>query len=170
MDDERLLSRWIAGDARAAELLFERYREPLARFFRARTNLSIDDLVQETFVAFVRARDRFRGDASVRTFVFVLARHALYAMRRRERSMEYDAVDVDDVLASTIDEGHAIEDVEIDSLLTTLDTDLREVISLFYWRGLCTREIATHLHIPEGTVSSRLRRAREQLRAHLGRS
>jgi RNA polymerase sigma-70 factor (ECF subfamily) len=53
----------------------------------------------------------------------------------------------------------------LDRVLCQLDASLVEVFVLFDVEGFSTREIAGALAIPEGTVASRLRRAREEFRA-----
>src|SRR5690242_1714114 len=89
--DLELLERWRAGDAGAGQALFGRYFDRIYRFFAARSDRDIDDLVQRTFLACVRARDQFRGDASFRSFLFAIARYELYAYyRRRHRDGEID--------------------------------------------------------------------------------
>src|SRR5215470_16877365 len=82
--DLELLERWRAGDAGAGQALFTRYFDRMYRFFASRSDRDIDDLVQRTFLACVRARDEFRGDASFRSFLFTIARYELYAHYRRQ--------------------------------------------------------------------------------------
>ncbi len=52
----------------------------------------------------------------------------------------------------------------LDAVLDAMDPDLRTVFTLFELEGLSGPEIALSLCVPEGTVASRLRRAREQFR------
>ena len=53
----------------------------------------------------------------------------------------------------------------LDRVLSQLDASLVEVFVLFDVEGFSTKEIASALAVPEGTVASRLRRAREEFRA-----
>jgi RNA polymerase sigma-70 factor (ECF subfamily) len=62
-------------------------------------------------------------------------------------------------------ESHAMTLELLDRVLSQLDASLVEVFVLFDVEGFSTREIASALAIPEGTVASRLRRAREEFRA-----
>ena len=57
---------------------------------------------------------------------------------------------------------------DLQQALAALPTDQREVLLLVSLEGLRYREVAAILGIPEGTVMSRLSRARQQLRVHLG--
>lgn len=58
--DEELLAAWRAGERRAGELLFERYYEPVARFFFNKTDAAAE-LIQQTFLACVEGAAKFRG-------------------------------------------------------------------------------------------------------------
>jgi len=53
--------------------------------------------------------------------------------------------------------------------LRTIPFDLQVVLELHYWEQCSVAEMAAALEIPEGTVKSRLRRGREQLRAAVDR-
>ncbi|WP_420829612.1 RNA polymerase sigma factor [Nannocystis pusilla] len=63
--------------------LFERHFESVYRFFCNKVPRDADDLVQETFLECVGAKERFRQDASFRTFLFAIARKVLLKYRER---------------------------------------------------------------------------------------
>lgn len=56
---------------------------------------------------------------------------------------------------------------ELWHLVTALPQEFRDVVILYYYEGFLAKEISRMLKIPEGTVKSRLGRAREKLRAAL---
>ena len=74
MDDFELLDAWRAGSREAGSELFERHFPGLFWFFRNKAGESAEDLVQQTFLSVVESRDRFRKDASFRTYLFTVAR------------------------------------------------------------------------------------------------
>ena len=76
MDDLELLNAWRAGDAAAGRGLFQRYFPQLYRFFANKVD-DPDELVQQTFLAIVKARSQFEGRSSFRTYLFTVARHEL---------------------------------------------------------------------------------------------
>ena len=93
MDGERdLLAAWRAGDRAKGEALFERYFDAMYRFFVTKVDgADVADLVQRTFLACVEASDAYRGEASVRSFFFGIARHQLHRYyRTRSRAPEID--------------------------------------------------------------------------------
>src|SRR5436305_13974689 len=85
ISDETLIGRTAAGDRSAFERLVRRHQASVHRFARA---LAYDDAdaeqaLQETFLAAWRAAGRFRYDASARTWLLAIARHAIYRRHRR---------------------------------------------------------------------------------------
>ena len=56
------------------------------------------------------------------------------------------------------------ENIDLTNAITSLNEDLRSITVLYYFEDMSTVEIAKFLEIPEGTVRSRLSRAREKLR------
>lgn len=167
--DLDLLERWRSGDDTSGEALFERHFDALYRFFCNKVGREVDDLVQETFLGCVKAKERFRGDSSFRTFLFAVARNQLLKLRdKHARTPEHDGFQetrVADLDASPTQ--LAVEHEEQALLLRALrrlPLDLQIALELFYWEGLQSKDIAVILEIPHGTVRSRLRRGREQLR------
>jgi RNA polymerase sigma factor (sigma-70 family) len=166
-EDATLLTRWTRGDQAAAQQLILRYRPEVSRFFRKRQAQDADDLTQETLLAIIEARDRFRGDASFRTYLLRIARFKLWSHRRRRREAHVALEDADvQSLADAEVEGYASDD-SLEEALRSLSPPLSSVIRLTLERELTREAIATELGIPPGTVASRIRAARTQLRALL---
>lgn len=89
--DEELLAAWRAGDRRAGELLFERYYEPVARFFLNKTDAQAE-LIQQTFLACVEGAPKFRGEGSFRSFLFAIAEGTVKSRLRRGRALLREAI------------------------------------------------------------------------------
>jgi RNA polymerase sigma factor (sigma-70 family) len=170
--DAELLEQWHAGDAAAGNQLFERHFEALYRFFRNKVDDGIDDLLQETLLACVRGRERFRGDASFRTYLFAIARNVLYDhwTHRARRAADVDIGELSIEAMSTSPSGvlaRAAEHRLLVRALRAIPLELQVVLELHFWEDLSGPELAIVLDVPEGTVRSRLRRAREQLEARM---
>ena len=167
--DLELLDAWRGGDALAGEVLFERHFESIYRFFCNKVPRDVDDLVQETFLGCVGARERFRQDASFRTFLFAIARKVLLKHRERWAPREAgEELHASQIAALDVSVTQIVVESEEQALLLRalrrLPLDLQTALELFYWEGLLSREIAEVLELPQGTVRSRLRRGREMLR------
>ncbi|MBM6860954.1 sigma-70 family RNA polymerase sigma factor, partial [Clostridium saudiense] len=59
------------------------------------------------------------------------------------------------------------ENMDLTNAIASLNDDLRSITVLYYFEDMSTVEIAKMLEIPEGTVRSRLSRAREKLRERM---
>ncbi|HKP59570.1 MAG TPA: sigma-70 family RNA polymerase sigma factor [Polyangiales bacterium] len=169
--DFALLERWTNGERAAAEELFERYFDPLLRFFQNKVQHGVQDLVQQTWLACCEGRVRFRGDASFRTYLFQIARFQLYShYRSRHRNL-----DLDFELASVVDLGTSPtgavarkqDQRRLLNALRRIPLQYQIVLELRMWEDLTCAEIAHVLDLPEPTLRSRLRLAAERLRKEL---
>jgi RNA polymerase sigma-70 factor (ECF subfamily) len=167
LDDDELLARWRAGDARAGQILVRRHFDELYGFFRNKVDRGVDDLVQRTFLACVEGHQRIRS-ASFRTYMFAAARRILhrdFEQRCRERGI--------DPLESTVQDANGsvtqilAERREHRLLLLALQRiPLRDQVLLeLYLYGLPQAEIAEITEQPAKTIRNTLFRARDKLRA-----
>jgi RNA polymerase sigma-70 factor (ECF subfamily) len=174
MTDEELLWRWRGGDRGAGEALFERYFEALARFFRSKVAHGVEDLVQQTLVGCLEGIERLRSAASFRSFVFAIAHNLLRttfrAQRRVTESFDPETTSVRDLSPgqSTLLTQHREQRLLLEGL-RSVPLDAQVLLELFYWQDMTSAEIAEVMGAPHGTIRSRLRRARELLRAQLER-
>jgi RNA polymerase sigma factor (sigma-70 family) len=169
--DDSLLEAWRAGDRSAGEQLFERHYEALYRFYSRKTSVDVADLVQKTSLALVEGRERYRGDASARTFLFAIARNQLlvhFRGRRRDAALDFSVQSLHDLDPTPSQALFEKQDNRVLlEALRRIPLDLQIAIELHYWEGLHGPELARILDVPEGTVRSRLRRGLEMLRAQV---
>jgi RNA polymerase sigma-70 factor (ECF subfamily) len=178
--DAELVQHWQAGDTGAFEVLVRRHeRRVFGLVFRMLGNRQeAEDVAQEAFLALHRHGHRFRGEARFSTFVYRVAANAALNRRRslgRRRSREEALAqrqDAGDDLPSTPRDpedaasGGEIQ-ARVQSALLELPRDLRMAVVLYDIEGQSYGEIAQALRIPEGTVKSRIHRARIALRDRL---
>ena len=97
---------------------------------------------------------------------------AWHARRSRSRRREIPSDEVPEPVETRATPEELIDRMQIrqhlDGIVDRMDESLRAVFKLFVIDELNLAEIAQLLRIPRGTVASRLRRAREQLRKHVG--
>jgi RNA polymerase sigma factor (sigma-70 family) len=170
--DDELLAAWAGGDQAAGASLYRRHFAALYRFFRTKAPEAYEDLVQTTMMECVRSKERYRGDAPFRAFLFAVARNCLlhhFRSRFRDR-LDFDAARSSvadlDPRPSTIAARNA-QSTRLLEAMRRIPLDLQVVLELHYWEELSTHELAAALEIPQGTVKTRLRRAREVLRQAL---
>jgi RNA polymerase sigma-70 factor (ECF subfamily) len=127
--------------------------------------------VQETFVRVWRSSARFDPEkASVRTFVFTLARRAAVDLIRRPSSRPLAAAELDpesDALVRDEAFDELLLGLDVREALDALSPKHREILELHYLGDLTQSQIAVLLDIPLGTVKTRtyhaLRAFRDQL-------
>jgi RNA polymerase sigma-70 factor, ECF subfamily len=159
--DERtdldLVARWKAGEQRAATLLVERHAPALARFLASiGARADVDEVVQDTFVRAFASIDGFRGDSSLRTWLFTIARRLVLdrrrAARRRGEQVEVQEADVAteyDALDGVVaDETRA----RMQQAMAALTPTQREVFVLRVSEGMSYREIAEAVDTTEGAA------------------
>jgi len=178
--DGELVARWQAGDQSAFEQLIRRHeRRVFGLLMRMLGNREdAEDVAQEAFLSLHRHGHRFRHQARFSTFVFRVAANAALNRRRtlgrknaRIRQLKLRQEAGSDLPSAPRDPesmaaGAQIQ-AQVQEALLRLPDDLRMATVLYDIEGLSYREIATVLKIPEGTVKSRIHRARSALRARL---
>jgi RNA polymerase sigma-70 factor (ECF subfamily) len=167
--DYDLLDAWRAGDAKAGNQLFERHFEGLFRFLRNKVTNDPADLVQAVFLACAESRDSFRGESSFRTYLFSIARNKLYnSYRDRKPGADFGVTSLADLGPTpSLLVDKRVGDRLLLEALRAIPLELQIALELHFWEQMSGSEIARVLGIAEGTVRSRLRRAKEALEAKL---
>lgn len=179
-----LLSRLRRGEPEAFEVLVREHQDRVfdfcVRMVGDREEAS--DLVQEIFVSVHQNLSKFREDSKLSTWIFRISKNQCinrlkYLKRRgRGRSDEYGEVGEDVLLGAmgappTPDAAldAARERARVQWAISQLEPDARMLVALRDIEGLSYEEIIEITELPEGTVKSRLHRAREKLADLLGR-
>lgn len=171
MTDEReLIRRAKKGDSDAFRLLVEAYQTAVYRLaLRMCGESGAEDAAQEAFVAAWRGLPRFRGECKFSTWLYRLTTNAAIDYLRREQKQRTEG-DVDD-LSLADDSPSPQEQAErsetqqrVRKALAALSDEHRQILLLRYMQELDYGEIAQALHISEGTVKSRINRAKARLR------
>ena len=179
--DAELVLRWREGDPRAFETLVRRHeRRVFGLLMRMLGNREdAEDASQETFLNLHRHGHRFRRESRFSTFVYRVAVNAALNRRRTlgrrrahmERLTEHQAVGLDVPATPRAPEdaaaGEEVRD-RVSQGILTLSPALRAPLVLYDIEGLPYGEIARVLGLAEGTVKSRIHRARRALRDELG--
>jgi len=179
--DRELVARWRSGDAAAFEALVRRHEKRVFRLLMRMlgSRSEAEDVAQEAFLNLHRHGHRFRGEARFSTFVYRVAANAALNRRRslgrsraRERSLA--AGEASGLVAplSPADPEREAQGAQVRSrvqaALLTLSPSLRLPLVLYDIEGLGYAEVAEVLELAEGTVKSRIHRARQALRPLLG--
>lgn len=169
VSDSVLMKRAQQGDEAAFATLVTKYEPAIAATVVGMLGRCAEarDVGQQVFIRFYRSMDKFRGDASVKTYLTRIAINlALNEIKRRKRQSErYTSMDDAHGLASP--NSADVEDAEkrriVQGAIEQLDERFRTVVVLRMMNGYSVKETAELLDLPSGTVLSRLSRAQTKL-------
>ena len=185
LQSEALLARLRVREDAAFEELVRTYTSRLLAVARRilGSHEEAKDVVQETFLAAFQSLDRFRGEASLGTWLSRIAvNQCLMKLRSRRRKPEQS---IEDLLPTFLPDGHqvresALWEVSIDTevernevlalvrqAIDRLPPNYRTVLLLRDIEELSTEEVAGMLGITSNAVKVRLHRARQALRTLL---
>jgi RNA polymerase sigma-70 factor (ECF subfamily) len=186
LDERELIERLKRRDEAAFNIFVLRYQERVFRLILRMLGdrAEAEDLAQEVFISVFKAIDSFRGDAQLSTWVYrVTANHCRnrikYLVRRRRQVTDGYDEEVDE--QATGDAGRPRGDAPdqlmearqterlLQEGLLSLDEEQRELVVLREVEHLSYEEIMAITGLPEGTVKSRLHRARAGLRDYIER-
>lgn len=166
-----LIRRAAGGDTDAFRQIYDEHVDyvihHVGRLLGPRAE--VEDAVQEVFVRVHRSLKNYRGECQFSTWLYRVTRNvAIDHLRRRKKTVSLD--DWRTLRAS----GDAWKRLEardqlrgLYAAMEKLNVDYREAFILYEVEGMKLREIADLTEVPIGTVASRVRRAREHLKALL---
>ncbi|MEM7204881.1 MAG: sigma-70 family RNA polymerase sigma factor [Planctomycetota bacterium] len=182
--DLETVERAQEGDENACRVILERLHRPVIatiyRFLGSRFSNEVEDIAQDVFLKVFRALDRFDPERGVKftTWVYTFVRNHCYDMLKKRRlvTSSLSAAGEDQAPRELPDETapsptRAVESLElgrqIEAALLALGEDQRMAFVLREYEGLEYGAIAQVMGVSEGTVKSRLHRAKESLRNRL---
>jgi RNA polymerase sigma-70 factor (ECF subfamily) len=187
LTDHGLLEATRAGDEAAFAELVRRYRNQITNYVYRMTNDydAAVDLAQETFLRVFRAAERYQTTYAFSTYIYRIATNlAISELRRRKRrrlvslgsffqgkdGAPGDAIELDPADACPLQDVTLVEDerkAAVARAIATLPEKYRAPLVLRDVEGRSYDEIACILEMSEGTVKSRINRARTFLREKL---
>ncbi|WP_308164358.1 RNA polymerase sigma factor [Nonomuraea sediminis] len=171
--DAELLAAVAAERVDALKILHRRHapwlRVRLAH--RCADRELVDDAIQDTFLAIWRDAHRYRvTKAEAAAWIWTIAiRRLISGLRRSGTSPPLTVLDDADLITESAEDAVlvGVEHGDLGKALARLSPELRAAIQATVLDGLTVREAAHLLGIPEGTVKTRVMRAKARLREHL---
>jgi RNA polymerase sigma-70 factor (ECF subfamily) len=171
LTDEKLVSAARQGDQEAFKELIKRHESRVAATVIGMLGQcpEVEDVGQETFIRFYKNLSKFRGESSLVTYLTRIAINlSLNELKRRKRrALLFYQKSPEEIyeLPDTKANAQKSEDKEIvQRAIGNLESKFRAVVVLRLIDGYSTQETAQILHVPVGTVLSRLSRAQKKLK------
>jgi RNA polymerase sigma-70 factor, ECF subfamily len=171
--DDELVAAVAAGDRHAMELLYRRHAPWLAGRLAARTSSRelAEEALQDTFLAAWRGARAYHGTGEVPAWLWGIARRRLASLARRQPhgGLSLDAAGERVDPATGPEEAALGRDASarIRRALAHLPDEQRAAITAVVYQGQSIEEAALAAKVAEGTIKSRLHRARLHLRREL---
>jgi RNA polymerase sigma-70 factor (ECF subfamily) len=172
LSDSELIGAIADGDTSALHVLYDRHAPWMSVRLLRRCNdrAAVAEVLQDTFVAVWRGAGGFREEGEAAGWLWGIAiRRLVSRLRRDGRSTEVLVEDVVTGAASSAEELvlAGVEYGDLGRALARLSPEMRAVVQATVLDGLTTREASRLLGIPQGTVKTRLHRAKAHLRREL---
>lgn len=180
-DERDLLVRLVRGDIKAYEELFRRYYPTFLAFVRGllKDAFAAEDITQNIFLKVWLNRERLDPEKSIRSYLFVLAKHEVYN-QLRTRTRNFTSLQEVDNRARSQSEpqfpsGNDIEQMvdlhqtaeRIEAVIAGMPSRRQEVFRLSRFEHLSNKEIAERLNLSVRTVDKHLELAIRELRQHI---
>jgi len=175
--DSRLIERFKAGDREAFDRIVDRYRRDVYRIaYRMTANHEdADDVSQETFLRAYKALDSFRGDASLKTWLFRIAMNLSINVGRARAGHRTEERDLDVMPDPRGAEGPAAEGrlilgeeaTRVRGAVASLPPRQKQVVLLRMYEEMPFQEISEVLDCPIGTAKANFFHAMNNLRKAL---
>jgi len=170
LTDQEIIDASISGNENAFAEIVRRYESRVAATVIGMLGHcpEADDVGQETFIRFFKSMRKFRGESAVGTYLIRIAMNlSLNELDRRKRQTRIVALDDPDIAGKIPGTRAVHEDTNTTEIVhwavDQLEPKFRSAVVLRMLDGYSTEETAQILHLPLGTVLSRLSRAKAQL-------
>ncbi len=171
--DEELMLRYQGGDRAAFRVIFERYSRRLFGLMRQRIYNPADaqELVQQTFMQFHRARADFRPGAKVKPWLMTIALNLRrdHCRRLGNRTPMVSLDEAPEKGAEHRDAERKDEAAQVRRAVAQLPEKMRSVVELHWFAEMSYAEISQVLGISQSAAKVRAHRAYESLRTTLGK-
>lgn len=167
MEDSKLVELAKTGNQEAFSKLIEEVKLKLYK-----TGISIlkndedtCDAIQETLINAYKSLNTLKNNEYFSTWIMKILMNKCYDIIRKNKKIIY----LDEKIKIEQDMYYEMysQESELEVVLNKIDKDLKMVTVLYYYDDLSVSEISEVLNIPEGTVKSRLSRARSKIYAIL---
>jgi len=182
-DDLQYVVLCRKGDVEAFEILVERHQKKMLNIaYRMLGDYDeACDVVQDAFLAAYKSINKFKAEAKFSTWLYrIVVNYTKNRLKQRKNLARHESASLDESadgqvscaaclsVASTDNPAELLEQSEreahVQRCITTLDVEYREVLVMRDIQGFSYEEIRDVLRIPDGTVKSRLSRARNALK------
>ncbi len=163
--DFLLIQRMRMGDEKAIEIFVKKYYEKILKYCQVHLSCSSDaeDLVQETFLHFFCALDRYQHYGKAANYLYAIATNLCKDFYRKNREIPVEELPELEKVKSIDRNGEVELKMDVCRALERMSEEIKEVTVLFFFEEKKQKDIAKILGISLPLVKYRIHRARELL-------
>jgi len=129
-----------------------------------RDHAQADDLTQDALLSAWRRRDSYQQGTNLKAWIFMIMRNQFYSDKRRSwRVLQLDPTVAEETLIAVSNPAAALELDDVRRGMLALSAAQREALTMIAVHGMSYTQVARHCHCAEGTIKSRVSRARAAL-------
>ena len=169
--DLLLYERTLAGDEKALDELINKYRNPLTLFINGFVkDMDVaESLMIDVFAELICKKSKFRGESSIKTYLFAIGRNK--ALKHIKKSKSYEFIPLDEVgycimSEQTVDDAldQKICSENLHNALNELNPKYREILYLLFFEDMSYEQAAQVLHKNKKQISNLAFRAKQALK------
>ena len=178
VSDESLMLQYQQGEQAAFETLYRRYKDMLYRYFlkHCSNQQQSEELYQEVWIKLINSTARYKPKAKFKTYLFTIAHNTLvdfYRKAKPAQTVEFEDAEItedltNDPTALAMPEDEFTLKQKANQFMQALDNlpaDQKEVAVLHFEQEMSVQEIAEITQVKTETAKSRLRYAKNKLKA-----
>ena len=156
------------GDVNAIEYILLENMQSMYRvaFGILKTEEEISDAISNTVVIVFEKIQTLRNEEFFKTWLIRILINECYKICKQNKKIIY----LENCNQEALSYNDTYTDFETRNMVRKLDKDLRDIVILYYFEDFSVKEISKIIKIPEGTVKSRLSRARKELEKVLNKN
>lgn len=163
LSDEDLMDKVCGGDERALEEIYQRYSQPLLRYFYRmlwQDKSKAEDFLHDLFIKIMEKQGQFESGRKYSTWMYSIAHNMCkneyrkQAFRSSTQHSFNDNGNIDELITTQLD--HTSFHQTLEDLLTKEEEEVRTLFVLRHELDMSVAEISEVINCPEGTVKSRL--------------
>jgi RNA polymerase sigma-70 factor, ECF subfamily len=167
--EARSVKRLRDGELEGLQWIYENHSERLLnQAYRILLSRELaEDMTQDLFLRLPEAIAEFRGESSLGTWLFrVMHNMCLNRLQQSKNRQKLEMENIPALSPREIDLPYEVSDL-LSKALFVLDPETRSLLWLKEGEGVPLKELAISFKLPEGTLKSRLSRARDRMREYL---
>lgn len=167
IEESQIIELLKLGDPAAVEYWFTEYQPPLEAFVHTKIENSQDvsEIVQETFLSCLKQLSLFKGESSLQTWMFAIARHEVadfYRKKYAKKALQLLPL-TQDLLGTKVDDAHEVSE-KVKVILGQMTDSSRELLQKKYVDGAKVIDIAKEWGRTVKSIESELFRARAEFK------